>query len=117
LAHLLQLQVERPVRNEGRIQDAFSFPQQAHDSIRVAQSDARNEREIRDGLDSEAAMEDEGDIIGYGKEVAKEEDDSEVDDFEDQETEEALQWLEVEWKSLAKILMQTDPETHRDGIY
>jgi len=101
LAHRLRLQVERPVRNEGTIQDAFSFPQQAQDLIRVAQSDARNEREIWDGLNSEAAMED----------------DSEVDDFKDQEAEEALRWLEVEWKSLAKILMQTDPETHWDEFY
>jgi len=41
--------VERTVRNKSAIQDTFSFPQRAQNSARVVQSDARNEREIRDG--------------------------------------------------------------------
>ena len=111
LAHLLHLPVERPVRNEGAIQDAFSFPQGAQNSVRVVQSDARKKREIRDGLNSEAAKEDEGDTKGYRNEAAEEEDDSEV------EVDEALRWLEMEWESLAKILMKTDSETHWDAVY
>jgi len=117
LAHRLRLQVERPVRNEGVIQDAFSFPQLAQNSVRAVQRDARNEREIRDGLNSEAAKEDEGDITGYRNEAAEEEDDSETEDIEDKEADKALRWLEMEWESLAKVLMKTDSETHWDVVY
>ncbi len=101
MAHHLRLQVERPVRN--------------------VQSDARNEREIRDGLNSEAAKKDEGDTTEYRNEAAEEEDDSEVEDIEDKEADKeadkALRWLEMEWESLAKILMKTDLETQWDVIY
>jgi len=117
LAHCLRLQVERPVRNEGVIQDVFSFPQLAQNSVRAVQSDARNEREIRDGLNSEAAKEDEGDTTGYRNEAAEEEDDSEIEDIEDKEADKALRWLEMEWESLAKILMKTDSETRWDVVY
>jgi len=34
------------------------------------------------------------------------------EELEDRETEKALQWLGVEWDSLAKILRQTDPEIY-----
>lgn len=99
------------------IQDAFSFPQLAQNSVRAVQCDARNESEIRDGLNSEAAKEDEGDTAGYRNEAAEEEDGSEVEDIEDKEADKALQWLGMEWESLAKILMKTDSETHWDVVY
>ena len=78
------------------IQDAFSFSQLAQNSVRAVQSDARNESEIRDGLNSEAAKEDEEDTAGYRNEAAEEKDDSEVENIEDKEADKALRWLEME---------------------
>jgi len=95
LTHRLRLQVKRSVRNEGVIQDAFSFSQLAQNSVRVVQSDARNEREIRDGLNSKAAKKDEEDTTEYRNEAAEEKDDSEVENIEDKEADKALRWLEM----------------------
>lgn len=83
--------MKRSVRNESTIQDVFSFSQRAQNSIRVAQSDAQNKREIRNNLNSKAAMKDERDTTEYRKKAAEEKDDSEVNDIEDKEAEKALQ--------------------------
>ena len=92
--------MEKPVRNEDTI--ASSNPQRAQGSIKVAQSNPRGEREVRDDLKSDAARKNAGDTKGYRREAA-EETYSEVYDIEDKETKEALQWLGTERESLAKI--------------
>ncbi len=109
--------MKRSVRNESVIQDVFSFSQLAQNSVRVVQSDARNEREIRDDLNSKAAKKDEEDTTEYRNEAAEEKDDSEIKNIEDKEADKALRWLEMKWKFLAKILMKTDSETHWNVIY
>ena len=98
------------MRNKDVIRDASSFPQRAQGSAKVAQSDPRSQREVRDDLKTDAAVENEGDTTGHRREAAEEEDNSEVDDIEDRETEEALQWLGAEWESLTKFLRQRDSE-------
>ena len=65
-------------------------------------------------MKSEAAKKDSGHAIKDKMKVEEEKRDSEEDDLE---TEEALQWLEVEWKSLAKILKETDPEIQWNEAY
>ena len=67
-------------------------------------------------MNSKAAKKDEEDTIKYREKAAEEKNDSEVDDIEDKEAEEALRWLELEWESLAKILMKTDSETHWNEV-
>ncbi len=109
--------MKRSVKNESVIQNVFSFSQLAQNSVRVVQSDAQNESEIRDNLNSKAAKKDEKDTAEYRNEAAEEKDDSEVENIEDKEADKALWWLEMKWKSLAKILMKTDSETHWDVIY
>lgn len=61
LAQLLHLKVERPVRNENVIWDASSFSQQAQGSAKVAQSDSRSVRDVRDNPESDAVRNIEGD--------------------------------------------------------
>jgi len=117
LAQLLHLNVESPVRNEDAIRDASSLPQRAQGSAKVAQSDPRSEREVRDDLTSDAARVHEGDTTGHGREAAEEKDDSEVDDADDREIEEALQWLGAEWESITKILRQSDPGVYWENVY
>ena len=117
MAQLLHLKMERTVRNEDAIRDAFSFPQRAQGSAKVARSDPRSEREVRNDLKSDAVRKNEGDITGYRREAAEEKDDGEVDDVEDSETEEALHWLEAKWKSLVKILRQIDSEISWEDVY
>ena len=117
MAHLLQLKVNRPVRNEDVIQDSFSFRQRAPDSVRVIRSYPQNEKQVRDDLKLEAAKKDEGDTTRYRREAAEEKTDSEVEDVENKETEEALRGLRAEWEALAKILRQRDPDIYWDEIY
>ena len=68
-------------------------------------------------MNSKAANKDEEDTIKYREKAAEEKDDSEVDDIEGKEAKKALRWLELEWESLAKILMKTDSETHWNEVY
>lgn len=80
-------------------------------------SDIRKEREVSDDLKSGVISENEGDTMGYARELAEQKDDSEVDEIEDRETEEALEWLTAEWDSLAKILRQRDSEFFWEDVY
>jgi hypothetical protein len=96
----------RPVSNEDAIRDAFSFPQRAQGSAKMAHSDLRNESEVCDNVKSGAVRENAGDTTGYRREAAKE-----------KETEEALEWLGAEWGSLAKILRQRDSEVYWEDVY
>ena len=73
---------------------------------------------MRNDLKSDAATKNE-DIGGYRREAAaaEEQDDSEVDDVEDREIDEALEWLGTEWECLAKTLRQTDSGISWDDVY
>ena len=104
MAQLLQLELEKPVSNEDAIQEVFSSSQQAQGSAKMAHSDLRNESEVSDELKSGPVRENAGNITGYTSEAVEEKDDSELDEIEDRETEEALNWLGAEWGSLTKIL-------------
>ena len=117
LAQLLHLKVERPVRNENVIRDASSISQQAQGSAKVAQSDSRSVRDVRDNPEPDAVRNIEGDVTGQRREAAEEKNDSEVDDIEDRETDKALRWLGAEWESLAKILRQRDSEVFWEDVY
>lgn len=83
----------------------------------MAHSDLRNESEVCGDSKSGAVKENAGDTSRYTREAAEEKDDSELDEIEDRETEEALEWLGAEWGSLAKILKQTDSEINWEDVY
>jgi len=117
LAQLLYLKLDRPVSNKDAIRDAFSSPERAQGSAKMAHSDLRNESEVCGDSKSGAVKENAGDTSRYTREAAEEKDDSELDEIEDRETEEALEWLGAEWGSLAKILKQTDSEINWEDVY
>ena len=79
-------------------------------------SDSRSVRDVRDNPEPDAVRNIEGDVTGQRREAAEKRDDNEVDDFEDRETDKALQWLGAEWESLAKILRQRDPKVFWDWL-
>lgn len=117
MAQLLYLKLDRPVSNKDVIRDASSPPERAHGSAKMAHSDLRNESEVCGDSNSGVVKENAGDTSGYTKEAAEEKDGSELDETEDRETEEALEWLGAEWGSLAKILKQTDSEIYWEDVY
>lgn len=108
MARLLHIKVERSLRNQVAIQDAFSVLDRAHDLVNVAQSKLRSDREVCEDLKMDGAGRSKGDMTAYRRKAVEEKDDSEVNDTEDREVENALRWLRDEWESLAKILRQTD---------
>ena len=97
--------MKRSVRNESVIQDVFSFSQLAQNSVRVIQSDAWNESEIRDDLNSKAVKKDKEDTTEYKNEAAEKKNDSKVENIEDKEADKALWWLEMKWEFLTKIFI------------
>lgn len=117
MTQLLYLKLDRPVSNKDAIRDAFSPPERAQGSAKMAHSDLRNESKVYGDSNSGAVKENAGDTSGYTKEAAEEKDGSELDEIEDRETEVALEWLEAEWGSLAKILKRTDSEIYWEDVY
>ncbi len=97
--------------NKHAIRDAFLSSQRAQDSTEMTQSDSPKEREIRNDLKSSAVRENNTE---YRRGAVE---DSELDEIEDEKSDKALQWLEVEWDSLAKILRQTDPDVDWEDVY
>lgn len=85
--------------NKHALRDAFLSPQQV--STKMTRSDLRN---VENNTE-------------YRKGTTEEKNDSESDEIEDRETDKALQWLEVEWESLAKILRRTRPEMYWENVY
>jgi len=117
LAQLLYLKLDKLVSNKNAIQDAFSSSKRTQGSTKMAHNDLRNESEICDDSKSNAIKKNARDISKYTKKVAEEKDDSELDEIEDRETKKALEWLEVEWDSLAKILKQTNSKIYWKNVY
>ena len=117
LAHLLQLKVERHLRNEEAVQDCTSSGQRAKVSGRLSQNHPPNGRKLRAELYSEAAKQAEGNTREHGRVGVEEKEDSEEEDIEEKETEKALQWLKAEWASLLESLRQRDSEIGSDEDY
>lgn len=106
------LKVERPARDKNAIHGSSPSREPTQNASELPQHPPGNKKHVRDELRSDVTRKDEEDAARDGRE-----DDSHAEDVEDQETEEALRWLEAVWNSKVKILKQEDPEIHWDDVY
>jgi len=82
--------------NKDAIRNAFLSLERAQGLTKMTHNDLRNESKICDDSKSSAIKKNAKDTSRYTREATKEKDDNELDEIEDKEIEEALEWLEVE---------------------
>jgi len=91
LAQLLYLKLNKLVSNKNAIQDAFLSLKRTQNLTKMTHNDLRNESKICDDLKSNAIKKNARNTSRYTKKVAKEKDDSELNEIKDRETKKALE--------------------------